>query len=668
MTSVKEVLDHTDDFHETLFCDPADPEYNHGEFVAKAYLKGKFPFIHSFRSGTPTRYYLAKKPDEEATETPAEMDLRHALANRAEISDHKDKLIKELERTRAQGNDKEIRKAEKALRDCDARMTKLDHKIEKLQAKAKKKSPFINDSGNVLYASQIADYLVRERIRDSLYDPATGTWYRYKDGYHQAITKHALQVFIRDLISESDPTFGFTPKMADDITDCISTLTVWPDEAKEIEKAIPFQNGVLRTDTMEFIAHRKEHWFRHVLPFDYAEGVELATEIREFFELIVDKLEHVELLRAIFRAIICGDLVAHQIFIVFIGDPGSGKSTIFDLLVEVVGERFTCSTDLRRLEESPFEAAKFFGKKLAVIDDCHKYPGEIQRVKSIVTGGLISLEKKGKDPVDFRNEASLVLASNFPIKADGGTERRILYFPLPRKIKFAKTQTEKRLFHDDPVITERVKRWKREGYISSIITWALGMPEARQKELLTHTEVAMPSIVAHQIEYMLDTNEVLAWLRYYVVVTEPADRVEIGSLELENGRVINSGYQAYPTYCRMCQEHGRRPKGRNAFANELRSFVENRMPVEGVKYAPITRGDRQGVKALRGVKIVEFGMTNGKSPVEIFFGLGANAEMPINALCSTDNVIEMGRTRLPARENGKQRIAEHARRRRCGTK
>jgi hypothetical protein len=194
------------------------------------------------------------------------------------------------------------------------------------------------------------------------------------------------------------------------------------------------------------------------------------------------------------------------------------------------------------------------------------------------------------------------------------------------------------------------------------------MPEVRQKELLTHTEVAMPSIVAHQIEYMLDTNEVLAWLRYYVMVTGPTDRVEIGSLELENGRVKNCEYQAYPSYCKMCQEHGRKPKGRNAFANELRSLVESRMPVKGVRYAPITRGDRQGVKALWGVKIVEFGMTDGKSPVEIFFGLGANTEMPINALCNTDNVIEMGRPQLPPKEKAKQRVGENAWEKGYGTK
>ena len=85
------------------------------------------------------------------------------------------------------------------------------------------------------------------------------------------------------------------------------------------------------------------------------------------------------------------------------------------------------------------------------------------------------------------------------------------------------------------------------------------------------------------------------------------------------------------------------------------------MPVKGVRYAPITRGDRQGVKALWGVKIVEFGMTDGKSLVEIFFGLGANAEMPINALCNIDNVVEMGRPQLPHKEKPKQRVGENAR-------
>lgn len=68
VVTVKDILVNKDNYHETLFKDPPDPEYNGGEFVAKAYLMSKFPFINSFRSGTPTRYYLGKKPSNDVND------------------------------------------------------------------------------------------------------------------------------------------------------------------------------------------------------------------------------------------------------------------------------------------------------------------------------------------------------------------------------------------------------------------------------------------------------------------------------------------------------------------------------------------------------------------------------------------------------------------------
>lgn len=111
------------------------------------------------------------------------------------------------------------------------------------------------------------------------------------------------------------------------------------------------------------------------------------------------------------------------------GVGGTGKSTLLEVLTKIVGEGFTSNVLLDQFGNR-FIFANMLGKYLNVGDDNGKND-ELQNVgtlKSIITGGRVTIDRKNISPIEVRIFAKQLFATNilpYIDFTDGGIMRRL---------------------------------------------------------------------------------------------------------------------------------------------------------------------------------------------------------------------------------------------------
>lgn len=120
------------------------------------------------------------------------------------------------------------------------------------------------------------------------------------------------------------------------------------------------------------------------------------------------------------------------------GVGGTGKSTFLEVLTKIVGENNVSNVLLDQFGNR-FVFANMLGKYLNIGDDNGRND-ELQNVgtlKSIVTGGRVTIDRKFLPPIDVRITATQLFATNimpYIDFTDGGLMRRLNIVPMNRVI------------------------------------------------------------------------------------------------------------------------------------------------------------------------------------------------------------------------------------------
>ncbi len=122
------------------------------------------------------------------------------------------------------------------------------------------------------------------------------------------------------------------------------------------------------------------------------------------------------------------------------GVGGTGKSTLLDVLTMIVGQEYVSNVLLDNFSNR-FMFANMLGKYLNIGDDNGKND-ELQNVgvlKSIVTGGRVTIDRKMMQPIEVRLFAKQLFATNilpYIDFTDGGLMRRLNIVPMNVKIPY----------------------------------------------------------------------------------------------------------------------------------------------------------------------------------------------------------------------------------------
>ena len=264
---------------------------------------------------------------------------------------------------------------------------------------------------------------------------------------------------LEDFVSEISKKLGWTKKQIKEFeSNFVSFIVPQSDKSKYIEEIInkynfEFSDGVymikgevISLDSIYRLFWREER----LLPteVDYIiENVEKISQPIELqgniFELIkskakVGRSKYLESLDTLYphidwRGILHNILVPNSkpLFHIFYDDGvgGTGKSTLLEVLTKIVGEDFTSNVLLDQFGNR-FMFANMLGKYLNVGDDNGKND-ELQNVgtlKSIITGGRVTIDRKNISPIDVRIFAKQLFATNilpYIDFTDGGIMRRL---------------------------------------------------------------------------------------------------------------------------------------------------------------------------------------------------------------------------------------------------
>lgn len=235
---------------------------------------------------------------------------------------------------------------------------------------------------------------------------------------------------------------SFQPRRADEIIELLQSLNTFSMiESKKLANnkgfLIPFLNGVLNSKTSQFFPHNKTNYITHILPIDYNSNTNLDnfpnTNMFNFLNHLCDNNPtKLEVLRACLNAMLTND-VSYQLSLYLYGPGGTGKSTLVNILMFILGAEGSFSTNLSKLGNR-FSTYSLMNKILLVLNDIPLYKGkEPDLLKIIITSDPIEIEQKYKSPFQFKPNLFVLITSNsiWDIKgATTGLTRRMIYFNI----------------------------------------------------------------------------------------------------------------------------------------------------------------------------------------------------------------------------------------------
>jgi P4 family phage/plasmid primase-like protien len=164
-------------------------------------------------------------------------------------------------------------------------------------------------------------------------------------------------------------------------------------------------------------------------------------------------------------------------FVLALGEGENGKTVVATVMREVIGLANVSAVGLEAFSPSNrFALAQTFGKLANIVEELNEI-GRVEEgeLKKFVTGGLMSAERKYKDPFTFIPTARITFATNvFPpfIDRSKGIWRRLI--PIPFEVQVPEEKQNKNLIK--PLF------WRESGELSGIFNWALcGLARLRER-------------------------------------------------------------------------------------------------------------------------------------------------------------------------------------------
>jgi|Deesub1362A_J573_1020465.scaffolds.fasta_scaffold00017_57 putative DNA primase/helicase len=261
--------------------------------------------------------------------------------------------------------------------------------------------------------------------------------YIYKDGMYRE-NKGEIEESIKKILMREGLT---KEKTIRNITTEILQRIEWSTFFREfpfntLKSFIPLKNGVLfRGERYLLLPNSPIYGYTWCLPVNYDEKAE-CPKIDKFLSELVKK-EDVKVLYEI-PALCLMDAKYDRAFMLF-GGGNNGKSTYLNLLIRFLGEDNVSNVSLQDLAHDKFKAYQLVGKLANIFADIPKKPLKYTGVfKMLVSGDRITVERKFKDPFEFRNKATLIFSANELPETNDMTDafwRRWNLIEFPNKFK-----------------------------------------------------------------------------------------------------------------------------------------------------------------------------------------------------------------------------------------
>lgn len=355
-------------------------------------------------------------------------------------------------------------------------------------------------------------------------------------------------------------------------------------------------NGTIDLRTGQLGKHRPNDYITHCSPIEYNPAVEAPL-----WELTLDKVtmaeKHghagTEFLKRWFGYCATGS-TREQKFVVHYGSGRNGKSTVLDLVGEVLnGYAGTAAPGLlsgKSNDRHPTEIADLFGRRMVTAHESDE--GAILRegfVKQATGGDKLKARHMRADFFEFQPTHKLQLLTNHKpvVKGqDEGIWRRVLLLPYLSRFGTAAEVKAGIANHEaDQTLVEKLQAEKQ-----GILTWIIEGAVEWYREGLN----APDHILAASRGYKEEQDRILQFITECCLVGEDF------SIPLAG---VFGGL--YPAYKDWCADGGFRPLAKNRMLDEVRRLVPN--CGTGPKYVMDDFDKRRKITQVEGLKLADEG-------------------------------------------------------------
>ena len=348
---------------------------------------------------------------------------------------------------------------------------------------------------------------------------------------------------------------------------------------KKSSRLIAMKNGILDMNapgvgySNSLSPHTPDFFSTSCLPFGYDPEAKCPTWLR-FLKKSLPDGELRLFLQEWFGYNLVFDYQHHK-FVLFIGEGANGKSVVCTVLRALIGSENVSGVGLEQFDpKRTFPVAAMLGKLANIIEEI----GEVDNVaegvlKDLSTGGVMTVERKNKDPFEMKATARLTFATNvLPRFKDRSSALWRRMMPIPFDVQILNpAEQDKRLVNSD--------WWESSGELPGVMNWAiLGLIRLNEQEQFT-----MPMVSGKLLkQYQAEANPAATFLEENYS-TQPGSSISVTSL--------------YKHYSMWMTNQNNKALGQSRFTRE----VGKRFPDAGPTENAIRQPDRTRAREWMGI-------------------------------------------------------------------
>ena len=244
---------------------------------------------------------------------------------------------------------------------------------------------------------------------------AKGLFLRYFDGVYRENVVQALNKKISEIFQDT----GIKPRksMIVEVKEAIKRqYNCMPEDFDQNSAIINFKNGLFNTSSWTLEPHRQNYHSRIQIPVKY-NSVAYCPKFTEFLDYVVENSNNPEEMKQtileMFGYCFTTDVSFGKAFILHSEEPDTGKSTILDILVFLVGSKNCSKTTLDNIAHNRFGKHPLAYKIMNYFPDLPSTPIEENGIlKDLITDKEFSFEGKGLPIQKHKNIIKLIFSCN----------------------------------------------------------------------------------------------------------------------------------------------------------------------------------------------------------------------------------------------------------------
>ena len=362
-----------------------------------------------------------------------------------------------------------------------------------------------------------------------------GEWREYRAGWWRPIEDLRVEAQVMDVLERCrEEGVKVTRHLLSSVLKLGQLSVFVPRERWDADPDIHvLGNGTLEVSTRTFREHRPEDYATLALPYEYDPEADC-----EVFKAVLRKAapDAVGFLQEFAGYCLTPD-TSLETALWFKGPRGSGKSTVIEGLVAMLGDKHGV-LGLGEIESSPFALSRIPGKTLLVsTEQPSSYLRSTHVIDALISGESIIMDRKHRDAEEVTPTAKIVWAMNEAPRIANTTSG---IFRRVKIVEFPALKGKR-----DPAVKEWVKA---EG--PGILNWALeGLARLRERGGFEFPE----SVISATAEFEKSNDIPAQFVEEECIVAMPH---EVASNML------------YSRYKGWCEDNGHRPMSNNRVGEE----------------------------------------------------------------------------------------------------